>query len=142
MSKAYKCDRCGKVYEPYKKNSDSLHITRNPNFSNLCLDLCPKCNAELQEWVANDTVQVNCTDEEKQKADDTEIRVGDEVELMDSTVGVVTHVYESMSDLKNSKKLDVIMANGKCSMTESAYIEKTGRHFAIIQDIFKQMKGE
>jgi hypothetical protein len=34
------------------------------------LDLCPKCNAELQSWIANDTVQVDCnyTDEEVAKS--------------------------------------------------------------------------
>lgn len=71
MSKAYKCDRCGKLYESYKyqKTSEFFNITRTPNISGNCLDLCPKCNAELQSWVANDTVQVdcNCTDEEVAK---------------------------------------------------------------------------
>lgn len=53
--KAYKCDRCGKLFEPYKyqKTSNFLNITRNPNITGDCLDLCPNCNAELQEWVAN-----------------------------------------------------------------------------------------
>ena len=72
MSKAYKCDRCGKLFESYKfqKTSEFFNITRNPNVSGCCLDLCPKCNAELQSWVANDTVQVdcNCTDEEVAKS--------------------------------------------------------------------------
>lgn len=72
MSKAYKCDRCGKLFEKYnfQGTSEFYHVTRNPNFSCDCLDLCPKCNAELQEWVANDTVQVdcNCTDEEVEKS--------------------------------------------------------------------------
>lgn len=72
MSKAYKCDRCGKLFEPYKyqKSAEFLNITRNPCMSGDCLDLCPKCNAELQEWVANDKVQVdcNCADEEVAKS--------------------------------------------------------------------------
>lgn len=44
-----------------------FNITRNPNTSGNCLDLCSNCNAELQEWVANNKGQVacNCTDEEK-----------------------------------------------------------------------------
>ena len=68
MSKAYKCDRCGKLFDPYmnQKSSDFFHITRNPKFTDDCLDLCLNCSAELQEWVANDKVQVdcNCIDEE------------------------------------------------------------------------------
>ena len=66
--KAYKCDRCGKLFERYKNQgtSEFFNITRNPNFSNDYLDLCPKCNAELQEWVANKKEQVacNCTESE------------------------------------------------------------------------------
>lgn len=69
MAKAYKCDRCGKLFEKYKYQgtSEFFNVTRNPNFSNDCLDLCPNCNAELQEWVANDKEQVdcNCTDEKQ-----------------------------------------------------------------------------
>lgn len=72
MSKAYKCDRCGELFESYKfqKTSEFFNITRNPCMSGNCLDLCPKCNAELQEWVANDTVQVDCnyTGEEEAKS--------------------------------------------------------------------------
>lgn len=53
--KAYKCDRCGKLFKEYKYQgtSEFFNITSNPNFSSSCLDLCPKCNAELQEWVVN-----------------------------------------------------------------------------------------
>lgn len=76
--KAYKCDRCGKLFEKYKNQGtfDFFNVTRNPKFSDNCLDLCPNCNAELQEWVANDKKQVacNCTDEEidnKEKEEDT-----------------------------------------------------------------------
>ena len=60
--KAYKCDRCGKFFEKYKNQgtSEFFNITRNPCVSGNCLDLCPKCNSELQEWVANENC--NCTD--------------------------------------------------------------------------------
>jgi hypothetical protein len=53
--RAYKCDRCGKLFEKYKNQwtSEFFNITRNPCMSGNCLDLCPNCNAELQEWVAN-----------------------------------------------------------------------------------------
>lgn len=70
--KAYKCDRCGKLFEKYKYQgtSEFFTITRNPYMSGDYLDLCPNCNAELQEWVANDKEQVacNCTDEEIAKS--------------------------------------------------------------------------
>lgn len=65
MSSAYKCDRCGKLFEKYKNQgtSDFFNVTRNPNFSNNCLDLCPKCNSELQKWVANDKEQEGINDD-------------------------------------------------------------------------------
>lgn len=70
--RAYKCDRCGKLFEKYKGQGthEFFNITRNPNISGDCLDLCPDCNAELQAWVANDKAQVacNCTDEEIAKS--------------------------------------------------------------------------
>jgi hypothetical protein len=70
--KAYKCDRCGKLYEKYKNQGTSqfFNITCNPCTSGNLLDLCPKCNAELQEWVANYKEQVACnyTDEEIAKS--------------------------------------------------------------------------
>ena len=66
--KAYKCDRCGKLFEKYnlQGTSNFFNITRNPCMSGNCLDLCPNCNAELQEWVKHDKEQVDCnhTDEE------------------------------------------------------------------------------
>lgn len=57
--RAYKCDRCGKLFEKYKYQgtSEFFHITRNPCMTGNCLDLCPNCNSELQEWVANDKEQ-------------------------------------------------------------------------------------
>ena len=67
--RAYKCDRCGKLFEKYncQGTANFFSITRNPCMSG-CLDLCPNCNAELQEWVANDKEQVacNCTDAESE----------------------------------------------------------------------------
>lgn len=65
--KAYKCDRCGKLFERYELQGtpEFFNITRNPNRSGDCLDLCPNCNAKLQDWVANNQVACNCIDEEK-----------------------------------------------------------------------------
>ena len=62
MANAYKCDRCGILYEKYKNQgtSEFFNIARNPCTTGNCLDLCQNCNTELQEWVA-----CNCTDEDK-----------------------------------------------------------------------------
>lgn len=51
--KAYKCDRCGNLFETYKGQGTArfFNITRNPSYTGQCLDLCPKCNAELQSWI-------------------------------------------------------------------------------------------
>ena len=51
--KAYKCDRCGKLFEKYRYQGtiEFFNITRNPAFESDILDLCPNCNAELQKWV-------------------------------------------------------------------------------------------
>lgn len=64
--KAYKCDRCGKLFEGYNYQGtrEFYSITRNPYASGNCLDLCPDCNAELQEWVANDKEQAESEDKE------------------------------------------------------------------------------
>ena len=70
MSKAYECDRCGMLFKPYKnqKTSNFLNITKNPNMTGNCLDLCPKCNDKLQEWFKSGKVQVKYTDEEIAKS--------------------------------------------------------------------------
>lgn len=64
MSKAYECDRCGMLFKPYKnqKTSEFLNITKNPNCTGNCLDLCSKCNDKLQEWVKNGKLQVKYAD--------------------------------------------------------------------------------
>ena len=70
MSRAYECDRCGMLFKPYKnqKTSEFLNITKNPNTTGNCLDLCPKCNDRLQEWVKNGKVQVKYIDSEISKS--------------------------------------------------------------------------
>lgn len=51
--KAYKCDRCGKLFEKYEFQGtiSFYNISTNPNMTGCCLDLCKNCNDELQEWV-------------------------------------------------------------------------------------------
>lgn len=68
MSKAYECDRCGMLFKPYKKPSPFFNIIKHPTMTGNCMDLCPKCNDKLQEWVANGKVQVNYTDVEIAKS--------------------------------------------------------------------------
>lgn len=70
--RAYKCDRCGKLFEKYKNQgtSEFYNITRDPCSSGDCLDLCPNCNAKLQDWVANDDAIKEILEEsEEQDAD-------------------------------------------------------------------------
>ena len=51
---AFKCDRCGKLFEDYqkRKSEGNYKIARNSNniVRYLYLDLCKDCNDELQDW--------------------------------------------------------------------------------------------
>ena len=51
--KAYKCDRCDTLFERYEGQGSRMfyNITKDPFSTHNCLDLCPKCNDELQEWI-------------------------------------------------------------------------------------------
>jgi uncharacterized C2H2 Zn-finger protein len=51
MSRAYKCDRCGSLYEhDYKVHgNNSLFMGRRP-YSNDLLDLCPMCQKSFESW--------------------------------------------------------------------------------------------
>lgn len=60
--KAYKCDRCGALYEQDWGITGRYYITRNPMCVN-CLDLCPKCDKELQAWF-NEFVEEEGEEEE------------------------------------------------------------------------------
>lgn len=63
MSKAYKCDRCGTLYESYDRNLNPikdhsedyvLEIKKKGQYSNAhdkCFDLCPKCYKEFADFV-------------------------------------------------------------------------------------------
>ena len=60
--RAYKCDRCGKLFEKYEGQGTRMFYSIT---ADICgrgngLDLCPNCNAELQAWVTNDKEQVVC----------------------------------------------------------------------------------
>lgn len=46
--KAFKCDRCGNLYENYSEKAKPFYITT----SYCTLDLCPECNKELKDWFA------------------------------------------------------------------------------------------
>lgn len=51
---AFKCDRCGKLFERYlEMDSDKIcRIVPNTSTTRIhYLDLCKDCNDELQDWV-------------------------------------------------------------------------------------------
>lgn len=48
MSKAFCCDRCGKLYQ---KQGKSIIITETVLNS---YDLCPNCGKELSSWINNE----------------------------------------------------------------------------------------
>lgn len=51
MARAYRCDRCGKLYENNDIRRDDLVLTTLLNCSNHKLyDLCPDCHQELKDW--------------------------------------------------------------------------------------------
>lgn len=53
MSHAYKCDRCGALYE----RNIELYIHKhyicleNHPYSDTEIDLCPNCQVELEKWL-------------------------------------------------------------------------------------------
>lgn len=63
MSLAYKCDRCGKLYEAKERTLDFKEYTvlkphiinyeaGNPGtYLSHVADLCPKCQKQLEEWM-------------------------------------------------------------------------------------------
>lgn len=50
--KAYKCDRCGDLYEGFTQSvTDYVVYKSNDNY----LDFCPKCQKKLNEFINGDT---------------------------------------------------------------------------------------
>lgn len=49
---AFKCDRCGKLFEDYqeRKMEGNYRIIPNKNGFAHSLDLCKDCNSSLQDW--------------------------------------------------------------------------------------------
>ena len=49
--KAYKCDRCGEFYdkEATSIQSGNYYVLKNPHNASSKLDLCPKCQREINE---------------------------------------------------------------------------------------------
>lgn len=65
MAQAKKCDRCGSLYAPHRRNegfykingviladisNDGTHLTRGPS-----RDFCPECTDEFMRWLEDDT---------------------------------------------------------------------------------------
>jgi len=69
--KAFKCDRCGKLYELTSEQAEKR--TRGVNYgiynslNNYYLDLCNKCFYELQEWMAVYSDDTSESKEEKRE---------------------------------------------------------------------------
>ena len=74
--------------------------------------------------------------EEKKKAEDEAVKVGDEVETDGGTRFAVTFVYD------DGKRCAGYGSDGKHCGIETAYCRKTGRHFPEIAAVLEQMKGE
>lgn len=56
MSKAYKCDRCGVMYEPYKRTREHGYGERGLYLSDCTgheYDLCSECQIQLIEFMNN-----------------------------------------------------------------------------------------
>jgi len=52
MAQAYKCDRCGKLYEKYLTPRRYIEITHDLHpYGIHTLDLCDECQAELLKWL-------------------------------------------------------------------------------------------
>jgi len=52
MANAYKCDRCGKLYENEDEISKrNLVITKNIRYARLPLDICNDCYAEFLNFM-------------------------------------------------------------------------------------------
>lgn len=62
--KAYKCDRCKRLYEPYKLTDEyswrgACLIVGHPG---CCFDLCPVCAKALVDFMAAYKDVENCSD--------------------------------------------------------------------------------
>lgn len=51
MSRAYKCDRCGTLYEfnLEDRRDGTLFMGKRP-YTNTFFDLCPQCQKEIERW--------------------------------------------------------------------------------------------
>ena len=62
MSKAYKCDRCGALYEhDFQLYLHSYFVSKDCHpQEDLELDLCPACQKDLERWVTYPTrIKIN-----------------------------------------------------------------------------------
>lgn len=54
MAKAFKCDRCGKMYEYDKVPEICMTVYRN-NYADRYLDFCEDCQKQLERWLRKET---------------------------------------------------------------------------------------
>ena len=50
MAKAYKCDRCKKLFEEKVSRENRIFISYSMNCGGCTYDLCPECQKQLDDW--------------------------------------------------------------------------------------------
>ncbi len=51
MANAYKCDRCGKLFERDRRPSLTIQQQYSYCFGNTTYDLCPSCQEKLEKFI-------------------------------------------------------------------------------------------
>lgn len=70
MSKAYKCDICGKLFEDCDRTPRNWYITHSKFCGGVCLDICETCQDKLDNFVENKEKKVSA--DESNNSDDHE----------------------------------------------------------------------
>ena len=63
--RAYKCDRCGQLFENKNLKGIKFHITTDLCSTGGGLDLCNDCSKELQKWMKTG-VKIEADKEDKE----------------------------------------------------------------------------
>jgi hypothetical protein len=134
-------DKPSVFYEQYKQGlDDAWECARKILFDYTLTDVKEKFGTDtfcgiIEKYSASETIAKIKEYEEKQKR--VEIKVGDEVYLLDGNYhSVVTSLFEE------GKKAVLITQNGKWSTEFISNLRKTCRHFKEIEYVLKQMKGD
>lgn len=117
------------MYEDdYEQFFEDTYGSKDPAYD--LYDLVAKYGAKK---VVND---FNKWQEEKKKAEEESIKVGDEVVIDDKgRKAIVTRVLDN--DLYN-----IVFYNGDTNCVDRPFIAKTGRHFDEVERLLNKMRGE